>query len=65
MLHVEPKKENGVVRSFRLSRRSFDILAELAEHFDSTQVRVIEAMLSQYGAKVLKEEKRKRAAADD
>lgn len=65
MLEVKPKKESGVVRSYRLSQRSFDILTELAEHFDSTQVRVIEAMLSQYGAKVLDEEKRKKAAADD
>jgi hypothetical protein len=55
MLDIKPKKQPNKVRGFRMSDDSWNILTDMSLAYGVTRAKVIEAMLTQYGSKVLKE----------
>jgi hypothetical protein len=55
MLDIKPKKPPNKLRGFRMSEESWKILTEMSNAYGVTRAKVIEAMLLQYGSKVLKE----------
>lgn len=57
MLDVGTKK---VSKNYRLSQASIDCLADLAEIYNTPVSHVLEAMVQQYGPRILDMERKKR-----
>ena len=58
MLDVDSKKPPKPTRAFRIDDTTWNLLHELAEVYNATPARVIEAMVQQYGAKILADKKK-------
>jgi hypothetical protein len=55
-LNIEPIPDR-IAKNIRVSQEAVDMIDKLAKHFQTTQGRVLEALLLEYGPKIMKRSK--------